>query len=83
VKSELSIDEQLAAFLDEWEVKRAALVRKHSLAANRYRGIPHMRVCYEAARRGQEHYQHQLDMIQELRRRTMAPRQSHVKGKGK
>lgn len=70
----LTLDEQLVAFLESWEARRAALVTKYSIRAEEYQHRAGMRICYEGARRSQRHYEHEVRMIQELRRRAFQDR---------
>lgn len=66
-KQTLTLDEQLAAFLDDWESRRKALVHKHKERAKRWRDTP---MLYDYELRAQRHYEHELRMLQELRRRA-------------
>jgi len=68
---ELTMDEQLTAFLEQWEAVRAALVKKYELRAAtdkvRYGANS---ICYESSMRSLRHYQHEAAMLAELRARS-------------
>ena len=66
----LTLDEQLVAFLDQWEATRVAQAHKYKLLAERWRKQPSMQLCYTMDLRRQRHYEHELKMLQELRRRA-------------
>lgn len=66
----LTEEDHLTAFLEKWIAVRVALVEKYRLQAERYRGRPEMRMCYDGARRSQRHYEHELRMIRLLAERA-------------
>jgi hypothetical protein len=68
----LSLDEQLVAFLDQWEATRTAQAHKYRLRANREisEQRPGWQNCYLSDLRSLTHYEHELKMLQELRRRA-------------
>ncbi len=67
----LTVDEQLAAFLELWESRRVGQIEKYRLAAERHEGDPTMVMCYLQDRRTQAHYEHDLAMLRELHRRAL------------
>jgi len=69
-KKTLTLDEQLVAFLDQWEATRAGQARKYKLRAERWRKQDGMTLCHTMDLRRQRHYEHELQMLQELRRRA-------------
>lgn len=71
----LTIDEQLTAFLDQWQATRTAQVTKYRLRAERWQHDASMQLCYFSDRRTQRHYEHELKMLQELRARALDVRQ--------
>jgi hypothetical protein len=68
----LTLDEQLAAFLTAWEATRTAQVTKYRLRANReiQEQRPGWQSCYLSDLRSLKHYEHEIEMLQELRRRA-------------
>jgi hypothetical protein len=69
-KKALTLDEQIVAFLDQWEATRTAQARKYELRADRWKRDATMKICFDFDRRRQRHYEHELKMLQELRRRA-------------
>lgn len=69
--SVLSMDEQIEIFLNQWEAKRAGLLTKYQLQAEHFRNKPGMPICYESACRKVDHYRHEINMLRELRARSV------------
>lgn len=70
--SALTMDEQLSAFLEQWESVRAALVKKYTLRAEEdLVKFGRNSVCYEASIRKVRHYEHEAAMLSELRSRSL------------
>lgn len=63
----LTLDEQLAAFLDHWEIERVKLLKKYQLRNEHYKKSGMLNI-YHAKK--VNHYIHELRMLRELRRRA-------------
>lgn len=70
-KKILTMDEQLAAFLQKWEATRAGQVEKFRLRAEANRSNPTMQLCYECDLRAMRHHAHELAMLRELHARAL------------
>ena len=66
-KKVLTLDEELALFLEKWESERTKLLKKYKLRNKQY-AAEKMLVMYH--RKKVDHYTHELKMLQELRRRA-------------
>lgn len=70
----LTLDEQLAAFLEQWSATRAGQIEKYRVRAKRHKGDGSMVICYETDMRSLRHYEHEAKMLAELRNRAFALR---------
>jgi hypothetical protein len=80
-RSVLTLDEQLIAFCDKWEQDRAAKVAKYRKSAEQWKNKHGTGLVYTLDLRRAKHYEHELAMVAELRRRanlTPATEPAHV-----